>query len=82
MLERLISEEDVRWVLRTGETIREYADDKPLPSRLVLGFHQGRPIHVVAADDKENQQTIVITAYEPDLERWEPDFKTRKRRTP
>jgi hypothetical protein len=36
-------------VLRTGEVIMEYHEDKPFRSRLMLGFSGVRPLHVVAA---------------------------------
>jgi hypothetical protein len=35
-------------------------------------------IHVVVADNVDDQENIVITAYEPDPTEWEPDFKRRK----
>ncbi len=78
MFERALSVDDVRAVLATGETIDEYRNDVPYPSRLVFGTVGNRPVHVVAADDVEHGETIVITAYEPDPARWEPDFKRRK----
>ena len=78
MFERAITVDDVRQVLATGETIREYADDRPLSSRLVLGWREGRPIHVVAADDPDGSLTVVITAYVPDPERWGPGYRRRK----
>jgi hypothetical protein len=37
-----------------------------------------RPIHVVASDNEEDDQTIVITAYEPTPSLWEADFKHKK----
>jgi len=37
MFRRAISVEDVRRVLADGETIEDYPDDKPYPSRLLLG---------------------------------------------
>jgi Domain of unknown function (DUF4258) len=37
MYQRSISEEEVRIVIKTGETIEDYSDDFPYPSRLVLG---------------------------------------------
>lgn len=78
MFERHITEEDVRHVLQTGEVIRAYPDDTPYPSVLMLGRCEGRPLHVVVADDNEGAQTIVITAYEPDPSVWETDFKRKK----
>ncbi len=78
MFERAIGVDDVRAVLATGETIEEYPDDAPFPSRLVLGSVGDRPIHVVSADDVDRGETIVITVYEPDPARWDPGFRRRK----
>ena len=79
MFERRFTEENVRDVLADGEVIENYPHDKPYPSRLVLGFCGGRPMHVVAADNKADGETIVVTVYEPDTDAWEADFKRRKR---
>ncbi len=38
MFERAVGRDDVLAVIAQGETIAEYADDKPYPSRLLLGF--------------------------------------------
>ena len=77
MFERSISRENVRHVIDNGEIIREYPDDTPFPSRLMLGWDSERPLHVVAADN-EDEETIIITAYEPDPMIWESDFKKKK----
>jgi hypothetical protein len=45
----------------------------------VLGWDGRRPIHVVVADNADDDENIVITAYEPDAAEWETDFKRRKR---
>ena len=74
-----IRSEQVREVLERGAAIENYPDDTPLPSYLMLGTGAGRVLHVVAADDSEADETIVITTYEPDPDEWEADFKTRKR---
>ncbi len=80
MFQRGISQEAVRHALETGEVIEDYPDDFPYPSRLVLGWHETRPLHVVAAADKEADETIVVTAYEPDPDEWEEGFKKRKQK--
>lgn len=49
MVERDIREEDVALVILSGRTIEDYPDDKPYPSRLILGWIGSRPIHLVAA---------------------------------
>jgi len=80
MFERRISPEDVRHALDDGQAIERYPDATPYPSRLVLGWHGDRPLHVVAADVPGEEETIVVTVYEPDPARWEAGFT--KRRTP
>ena len=78
MFQRQIGVEDVRRVLTTGETIEDYPEDTPYPSRLMLGWCGTRPLHVVAADNTDADETIVITVYEPDAAQWESNFKRRK----
>ncbi len=70
MFKRGISSEDVRQALLTGEVIEEYNNDKPYPSRLVMAWSGKRPLHVVAADNTDEGETIVITVYEPDSDEW------------
>ncbi len=53
MFQRGIDEKEIKDILDSGETIEEYPDDIPFPSRLVLGWSGRRPIHVVAADNEE-----------------------------
>ncbi|MGA2331715.1 MAG: DUF4258 domain-containing protein [Syntrophales bacterium] len=77
MFQRRIDEKDVRSVLETGETIERYPDDTPYHSRLILGWLGKRPLHVVAADNTAYNETIVITVYEPEQDKWSPDFKRR-----
>lgn len=78
MLARGISRAEVLEVLENGETIQRYEYDKPFPSALLLGFPNSRPIHVVVSFSEIQLEIFVITAYEPDLAIFEPDFKTRK----
>ena len=66
MFERSIRPEQVEHILAEGDVIEEYADDIPLPSKLMMGIVDGRPLHVVAADDVRASQVVVITVYEPD----------------
>jgi len=80
MFERAVDADSVGDVLRAGEVIAEYPDDKPLPSRLLLAFVGGRPLHVVAALDAETRVCHVVSVYEPDPGLWDEDF--RRRRSP
>ena len=79
MAQRSISEDDVRRIIESGRTIEEYPNDKPYPSRLVMGWVGSRPLHIVVADNPEQQQAIVITVYEPDAGRWTASFTRRER---
>jgi len=79
MFSRMISTGEVEKVLENGETIMDYPDDKPYPSKLLLAFCNNRPIHVVSSYNSTENTTIVITAYEPSLDIWENNFKTRKK---
>ena len=77
MFERAISRDDVLAVIAQGETIAEYADDKPYPSRLLLGSVGSKPVHVVLASDEAANVCIVVTVYEPTRGYWRDDFRTR-----
>jgi hypothetical protein len=77
--ERGIPQQAVREVLLQGERIRDYADDKPFPSAVFLGYVSGKPLHVVAACDETNRLAFVITAYEPSLEIFEADYRTKRK---
>lgn len=78
MFERGVVPENVRHVLATGKTIREYPDDTPYPSRLILGWVGDKPLHVVVAEDFETASAIIITVYEPDPTIWEADFERKR----
>ncbi len=78
MFERNIGAEDVRKVLSEGEVIEEYPDDTPYPSRLIFGWCEGRPIHVVVAINEKERSVIVVTVYEPEKEKWDADFARRR----
>jgi hypothetical protein len=64
MMERDISREEVNEVLLNGEIIMNYPDDKPY--------------HVVVSQDSMTGWRFIITAYKPDAEHFESDYKTRR----
>lgn len=78
MFERRISRPDVTGVLRSGEVIEGYPNDRPFPSQLLLGFVEGRPLHVAAARDQATRMVHVIAAYEPDRLLWSDDYRKRR----
>ncbi len=80
LVSRSISRHAVLQILGSGECIEDYPDDYPFPSALFLGWHQDKPLHVVAALDEAVPELFIITTYEPDLEHFEADFKTRRKK--
>lgn len=80
MAERNISGPEIERVIGSGEVVEDYPDDHPYPSSLMLGVVNGRPVHVVVATNEAESQKIVVTVYEPDLNKWDEGFKTRRRK--
>lgn len=80
MLDWDVSAVAIRRVIEHGDVIESHPDDEPYPSRLILGWDERRPLHVVAADRTEAPETIVISVYEPNRMEWENDFRTRSGR--
>lgn len=79
LVEREITIKDVVKCIESGEIIKQYEDDKPFPSCLILGMSiNNKYIHVVVSTNEDFIH--LITAYYPDAEQWESDFKTRKER--
>ena len=79
MFTRSISDECVEYILQSGEVIEDYPDAFPFPAKLLFGWYNGRAIHVVAASNHSKRQVIVITVYEPTLDKWESDLRTRRK---
>ena len=65
-------------VVRQGEAIETYADDVPYPSRLMLGFPGGEPIHTVIAHDSRVATCYIVTVYCPNPSLWTVDFRRRR----
>lgn len=79
LLERQIRYEDVIAAISGSEIIEQYPDDYPHPSCLILGFSvSGKYLHVVCGTDGE--YLWIITAYYPSTDKWESDYKTRRKK--
>lgn len=78
MVERRIPRAAVLAALASGEVIREYPEDRPFASRLLMIWHAGEPLHVVAAFDAAAAVEYVITAYRPDPAEWSADFRRKQ----
>lgn len=78
MAERGFSPDAIKAVIKNGTVIKDYPDDTPYPSRLILGYDGERPVHVVSAYNPAEDKEYVITVYEPDALRWSNDFTERR----
>jgi hypothetical protein len=77
VVERNISEKEIREAGKKAEILEEYLDDKYSPSALFLGFTgTGRPLHfqVSLADEP---LVRIITIYEPNQNEW-IDYRKRR----
>jgi len=79
MFQRVITVEEVKFIISNGAIITEYPEDTPYPSKLMFATHHSRPLHIVCSENEEENTIIIITAYEPSAENWENDFITRKK---
>lgn len=76
--QRKILQSEVEECICNGEIIETYTEDTPFPSCLVFGITlNGRYLHTVCSIGDGN--LYIITAYQPDTDKWESDYKTRKR---
>lgn len=78
MFKRNISTFEVEYAIDSGQIIRNYPDDKPYPSCLVIGYLKEKITHVVIAFNSNKEECIIITAYVPDPEIWNKDLKSKK----
>ena len=74
--ERGIKIQDIINAIETGQIIEDYPEDFPFPSCLILGKGGETTIHIVASINYD--MIYLITAYIPDSDKWEDDFKIRK----
>ncbi len=77
VVERNISEQEIREAGENAEVIESYPQDKYSPSGLLLGITRaGRALHVQVSF-VDSDMTKIITIYEPDPTEW---IANRKRR--
>jgi hypothetical protein len=65
-------------LLDEGEVIEETSIEEGV-KELVLSLAWPPPLHVVVVVDDIREEERIVTVYEPDEDRWSPDFKVRKR---
>ena len=78
MFARGIGPDQVRQVIREGEAVESYQDDRPYPSFLLVGRSGEVWLHVVVAYDATDAHCMVATAYLPDPRPWDEAFRSRR----
>jgi hypothetical protein len=81
MLQREIRTAEIRAILPKLQVIEDRPNDLPHPTKLLLGWCDGRPLHIVLAFPFESQEIIVVSAYDPreEADRWCEGFSARRR---
>lgn len=78
MRQRGIAAAEVLLALENFTIIDEYQDDRPFPSYLLLGYANGKPLHLVLAVNNTASEIHLITVYIPDSSIWTDGFRRRK----
>lgn len=73
MIADMVERPQVEAVIRSGEIIEAYPEDKRGESCLMLG---SGPLHIVCAPKSDG--LVIITVYRPDPEKWSADFRIRR----
>ena len=75
---RRITLSEIEEAVLNGDIMEPYPDGPRGPSCLIFGFSgTGRPLHVLFGNLVKDD-LLIITVYEPNMDEWEPDFKTRR----
>lgn len=70
---------DLKTAINNGRIIEYYYNDYPYPSCLILGKDLNkRDIHIVCGMNED--EVYMITAYYPDIDKWENSMKDRRER--
>jgi hypothetical protein len=78
IVERNISQLEIREAGTSAVMIEDYPTDKYSPSCLLLGFSRSkRPLHIQVSRIPSDT-TRIITIYEPDPLEWEESFTVRR----
>ncbi len=78
-LGRRISENGVDHILKQFDIVEEYPDAFPFPALLLIGTWESNIWHVVAGFDLSNNVVHIVTVYRPGIDRFEPDWRTRRK---
>ncbi len=79
--QRGLDDADLIHDIAAATTVEMYDENGQRPAVLLLQHDRGgTPIHVIWGFHSVTGDALVITAYYPSQDRWEPDLMTRRRR--
>ena len=79
--QRGLDDADLIHDIAEAATVELYDESGQRPAVLLLQHDRsGTPIHVIWGFHSVTGDALVITAYYPGLDRWEPDLMTRRQR--
>jgi hypothetical protein len=78
MAQRGFHPDEIRVSIHTAIPVEQYPQDQPYPSCLLLLWMGQRPVHIVAANNDDDGETIIITVYEPDSLKWDDGYTRRR----
>lgn len=75
---RRLKRKEIDEAISSGEIIEDYPEHHYGPACLLLGkTSEGKSLHILCS----LQEVVdLVTVYEPDLEEWEEDLKTRRQK--
>jgi len=79
MRNRFIERWKILDAVESFEIIEQNPEDKYLPSYLVWAQYRNDIFHVLVAVDQLNDRVLIVTAYRPDYEKWESNYKKRRK---
>lgn len=69
---------EVEQLLDEGDVVEEAQNEGQIKRvRYLEGWT--RPLHIVEVVDDDQELIVYVTIYEPDLDRWQPGFRERRR---
>ena len=77
--ERLITRENILNSIPAYEIIDEYPDNIYSAGYLIYSQERNKIFHILITVDFHNELVTIVTSYKPTLDRWESDYKTRRK---
>ncbi|MCD6422565.1 MAG: DUF4258 domain-containing protein [Elusimicrobia bacterium] len=78
--QRNITQQEIIKAILKGKIIEQYPSARFFPSCLIFARINRKPVHVVVALDEKNSKVYIITAYIPDIKKFDESFERRRKK--